>query len=268
MAHRKKFNPSERAYFWTAILYMENMRSDWKEVIEMIIQVPFCYIVHDKDEAFADGTPRKPHIHIILAFKNNYAGSYVLRLLSHLNEEGKNAIPNYEIESVINLKAIYDYIIHDTQAAHDDGKHLYDKSERICCNNFDIGELEKLDSIEKERLLTDLVNLVIDQDYTNFTKLYKFVRDNEKFDDERVNYIRVMNQNTGLLERLCKGNYLSYVEIRNEQKDNSMIASNEARKKYYDLESEKARNAVSFRNGTTTKKLETRDENQKKDLTT
>jgi hypothetical protein len=44
----------DKARFWTGVLYPENMREDWKEVIGDTLQYPYAYCQHsqDKDRSF------------------------------------------------------------------------------------------------------------------------------------------------------------------------------------------------------------------------
>ena len=63
------YNPKEKARYWTAVMYPENMIDDWKEEIADLIQMPGAYCVHDKDlDDKKEG--RKVHVHIIIVFSN------------------------------------------------------------------------------------------------------------------------------------------------------------------------------------------------------
>ena len=37
------------AKYWWAVLYQENMRSDWEDKISELVQIPFAYCKHTKD---------------------------------------------------------------------------------------------------------------------------------------------------------------------------------------------------------------------------
>ena len=41
---------SVKARYWTGVCYPENMRDDWKELVEDLLGVPTAYCVHDKDK--------------------------------------------------------------------------------------------------------------------------------------------------------------------------------------------------------------------------
>ena len=40
----------DKARFWTGVLYPENMREDWKEVIGDTLQYPYAYCQHSQDK--------------------------------------------------------------------------------------------------------------------------------------------------------------------------------------------------------------------------
>ena len=39
---------SKARYYW-AVLYPENMRDSWQDDIDLLLQVPYAYCIHDKD---------------------------------------------------------------------------------------------------------------------------------------------------------------------------------------------------------------------------
>ena len=49
MAIGNHTNPKVKVRYWWGILYPENMIENWKDQIEDVLQLPFCYCVHDKD---------------------------------------------------------------------------------------------------------------------------------------------------------------------------------------------------------------------------
>ena len=80
----------QKAKYWCAVGYLENMRTDWQEEIAELLEVPFAYCIHDRD-LLKDGSKDKDHVHIIVAFNNTTTYNNALNLFRRLNDEGKQA---------------------------------------------------------------------------------------------------------------------------------------------------------------------------------
>ena len=192
---------AEKNKYWTAVCYPENMVDDWKDRIGDLLQTPYCYCVHDQDTLADSEEDRKVHVHIVNAFNNTTTYKHALSVFQSLSKPGTICVNT--CKPVINIKHMYNYLIHDTEDCRKKGKHLYDVSERICGNNFDIGNFEQLSSAEKNDICYELCTLIVKEGYTNFTDF--FVNAMGDFDSS---YFEVIKTHSGLLERLCKGNYL------------------------------------------------------------
>ena len=92
---------------------------------------------------------------------------------------------------------------HDTETSRKVGKHLYAKSERITGNNFDIGDYEQISQADKDRMLKELCDFVIDNNLTNFADVY--VQIVAQFDSS---YFSILKSYSGLLERITRGLFL------------------------------------------------------------
>lgn len=192
---------AEKARYWQAIMYPENMIDNWEEEISHLLEIPFAYCKHDKclDK---QGNPRILHIHLIGAFPNTTTFNHALKVFQRLQKQGCKAIPNDMIQSIINIRHAYDYLIHDTEDCRKKHKFLYPVNERITGNGFDIGNFEQLSSAEKNDMARTLCNIIIDRNYCNFADFYLDVVTN--YDSS---YFEVLKTNSGLFERLTKGNY-------------------------------------------------------------
>lgn len=191
-----------KARNWTAILYPENLIDNWQDNIARILQIPFCYIVHDKD-LDQGGFLRKTHIHIIYSFPNTTTYKHALNTVLALGDPLKpSPVPNNVIEAVKNMRFMYDYLIHDTPDCKKALKHLYKPDERICGNSFDIGFLEQISQTDKELFLDELTRVVLLNDLTNFADLVKFVLVN--YD---AKYFSILRSNAGYFDKLIRGNY-------------------------------------------------------------
>lgn len=194
-----KASANKKARYWTVVMYPENMKPNWKEDIGELLQRPYAYCVHDGDKDGKDDE-RKEHVHIIIAFSNTTTYKNVMSVFSALNADGKKAFNTVQVVS--NIRYMYDYLIHDTEDSKKKKKKLYDKSERITGNNFDIGNYEQISGADKDRMLKEVISLIREQKIDNFAVLMYMVTDN--LGDE---YIEIFKGYSGLLYRLCDGQY-------------------------------------------------------------
>lgn len=190
----------DKARFWTGVLYPENMREDWEIAIGDIVQYPYAYCKHTQDKD-TKSEHRKDHVHLILAFPNTTTYKHAMSVFSLLSAEGKKALN--KVEAVIGIRNVYDYLIHDTEACRKQGKELYDPSERITGNNFDIGAYEQLSAADKHQMFLELSNAIRENGFTNYMDFYEFVADTY----EDINYFEVFRTYSSHFERLTRGNY-------------------------------------------------------------
>lgn len=185
----------EKARYWVGVLYPENMVEDWKDNIDNLVQVPYAYAIHDKCKEKDGVTPRKEHVHLILCFSNTTTYAHALSVFKRLGDKAVNTI-----QSVVGIRHMYDYLIHDTEDCRKKHKHVYDASERITGNNFDIGSYEQLSTKDKLNMRKDLANLIIENNITNFADFYLHVLAN--YDDS---YFDVMSSYTSFFKALTTG---------------------------------------------------------------
>lgn len=189
-------NTITKARYWWAVLYQENMIEDWRDKIADEVQLPFAYCEHTKDTD-TKSEHRKDHVHLILVFPNTTTYSHALNVFKLLGDKSVNTC-----KAVVNIRNAYDYLIHDTDACRKAGKHLYDPSERILGNNFDIGSYEQISAEEKQERLLELVDFIRQNHYMDistftFDALETFGRD----------YWEIIVGYNANLERYCRSEY-------------------------------------------------------------
>ena len=190
---------AEKSKYWVGVLYPENMIDCWQEEIGDVLELAYAYCIHDKDTDDVDDE-RKVHVHLIVAFPNTTTYKHAFSVFSKLNASGRVAVNC--IEQVINIRQKYEYLIHNTDTCKKKRKHLYDIKERVTGNNFDIGSFEQISIAEKNAMLKELCDVIVQQNFTNFIDFYMYVVSN--YD---TNYFEVLKGYSGFLERLTKGNY-------------------------------------------------------------
>ena len=196
-----------KARFWTGVLYPENMREDWEITIGDVVQYPYAYCKHTRDKD-SKSEHRKDHVHLLLAFPNTTTYQHALSVFGLLSAEGKKAIN--KVEACVSVRNVYDYLIHDTETCKKQGKELYDPSERITGNNFDIGAYEQLGTAEKNEMFIALSNAIKGDGIFNYMDFYEYVVSTY----EDVNYIDVMRCHSAHFQRLCDGNYQKWQQGR------------------------------------------------------
>lgn len=194
------------AKYWVGVGYPESMKPDWKDVIGETLQLPYAYCVHDKDKTGHNGD-RKEHVHIMIVFPNTTTYKHALSVMNGLSADGKTAFN--KIERVINVRFMYDYLIHDTEDSQKKKKHLYDKSERIEGNNFDIGNYEQVSLGDKKDMRRELSLAIFNEGFTNYIDFYMWVLSN--FD---TSYEDIVSTYSGHFDRLIRGNYHKWEQAR------------------------------------------------------
>lgn len=194
---------AEKARYWVGVCYPENMIEDWREEIGEILQLPFCYCIHDKD-CTTEKETRKIHVHIMLCFPNTTTKKNALAIFNKLSVHTyQPCCPS--CEQVHNVRFMYNYLIHDTEDSRKKGKYQYSRVERISGNGFDIGSYEQISTAEKLDMALELSDLVVKEDFEEILSLYKYVTSN--YD---IKYFEVLKSNHGFFTNLCKGNYLKH----------------------------------------------------------
>lgn len=194
-------NQITKSRYWVGVLYPENMVEDWQESLYDTLQLPFAYCIHDKDTLEELEDRRKKHIHLILVFPNTTTYKHALSVFSCLSRDGVSCINT--CESVINIKHMYNYLIHDTAGCRKKNKYLYDPSERITGNNFDIGAYEQLSAHEKNDICKELCTVIKEYGFYNFMDFFDYVI--SEYEDP--NYFEILKINSGFFERLTKANF-------------------------------------------------------------
>lgn len=150
---------------WWGVLYPENMVDGWQDKIYRTLQVPFEYIIHDKDSVeFEEDEkqPRKIHVHLVVHFNSPTTYKHIFNLFNCLSVDGKRCLN--KVEAIIHLKYAHSYLTHRTPECIKKDKYLYDPGSVISGNNWDLGAFVDID--ESDKLF-----------------LYRFLRDScEKYD--------------------------------------------------------------------------------------
>ena len=197
-----KNKPQNKARYWTAVLYPENMVEGWQDNIGDTIQLPYVYCIHDKDKTSKGEEDRKEHIHIGVVFPNTTTFNHALSVFQLLDSKCVYC------ERIVNIRHFYDYLIHETEDAKKAGKYQYDKSERISGNSFDIGAFEQISTLEKRELVAKMAKDITAYKFENFLDFYEF--EIEEAGENIMAVLECLQVNSGFFERLTRGAYLRH----------------------------------------------------------
>ena len=194
---------AEKARYWTGVVYPENMIDDWKDRICECLEMPFAYCEHSLDKD-SKSDHRKDHVHILLAWNNTTTKKAVKEVFERLARPGRVCCNG--VQSVYNVRRMYDYLIHDTDDCRQKGKELYPKESRIEGNNFDIGAFEQISAEEKGEAAKELCKYIIERRICNLGDVFSIITESEDFSD--VKYWEAFKMYNAMIERICKSVYL------------------------------------------------------------
>ena len=145
-----------KARYWWFVLYPESAREDWREWLQSI-GLPFAVSpLHDKD-VNPDGTEKKPHHHIIIAF--NGPTTY-----QNVNKNICEVLGQPHPQYLFAVKGAYRYLTH----ADNPEKYQYDPKEIELRNGFDVAEFCEMTITDEDRLYQSIEDIIFSNDFTEF----------------------------------------------------------------------------------------------------
>lgn len=143
---------------WAFVLYPESAPADWRNQLQQT-GLPFAVSpYHDKDFE-PDGTPKKPHYHIIACWPGPTTFNVARQLTERLNQR----IP-------IPLDAVKGYYRYLTHLDNPD-KYQYDASGITFLNGFNIADYCDLTSSERRELVKRCQRYIIELDILEYVDL-------------------------------------------------------------------------------------------------
>ncbi len=201
----------DKSRYWNGICYQENMRPDWREAIDDLIQLPYAYCEHTLDKD-SKSEHRKDHVHVIVVFNNTTTQKYALSVMNLLSTEGKTCCS--AVQAAVSIRRSYDYLIHDTDSARKAGKYQYPPEARVTGNGFDIGAYEQRSTAEKQSMLQELIAFTIENRITNMADF--MLLSSRSFGPE---YFEIITAYNAFIERVCRGNYLKWKREHHKDED-------------------------------------------------
>lgn len=202
---------------WVAVLYPENMVVGWEDRIYRLLQVPFAYIIHDKDDVELDDDiyqakklPRKTHIHIMIHYGNTTTYQSALDLFNSLSALGKRCCNT--CQPVRNITYMYSYFTHNTPDSRD--KFQYSSDSIVLGNNFDLGQYIEIQEEDLSACLEMITDVIMKKHLQSYTQVIQY---NKKSDfvsaiienfDIQIGGFRFLMKYRSFITEVCKGVYL------------------------------------------------------------
>lgn len=165
---------TDKARYFTFLLYPESIPKDWETQLEMI-GIPMAISpLHDKDLSGVEGQQfKKAHYHVIYVAANPVTPHSVRMKIQRLL--GKESIAKVMIVKQ-NMENMYLYLTHESKDAIAKNKVKYSRKDIKLLSNFDIDRYITLDVEDKEEMLNDVCDMIDEHDLANMRELRRFVR--------------------------------------------------------------------------------------------
>lgn len=248
MSSKKSSRTIEKSIYFTFLLYPESLPSDWETLLKTTGRPIAVSPLHDQDvtskqtlenqkrrfqlelddnryvwsedlkdsyqkkiddlKLAIDGKKKfylKPHYHVIYIAKNPVTANSVRQKIQKLL--GVDALAEVKIIAT-SVRNMYDYLTHESVDAIAKKKHVYDKKDILCLNNFDIDRYDELDSADKKELFYNVLDLVLDYGFRNIIELERFIFENGSEIGITINNFRnVIDGKSSMLRLYFDGAY-------------------------------------------------------------
>lgn len=166
---------TDKARYFTFLLYPESIPENWKMQLEMI-GVPLAISpLHDRDKSNVEGQEyKKAHYHVIYVAANPVTTHSVRKRIQRAL--GNESVAKVQVikQSVENM---YLYLTHESKDAIAKNKYKYDKRDIKLLNNFDIDRYVVLDVEDKDEMLNDVCDMIDEHSLANIRELRRFVKE-------------------------------------------------------------------------------------------
>jgi|TARA_B100000809_G_scaffold264131_1_gene319141 hypothetical protein len=165
---------TDKARYFTFLLYPESIPEDWETQLEMI-GIPMAISpLHDKDKSKVDGQEfKKEHYHVIYVAANPVTPHSVRMRIQRVL--GNQSVAKVQIVKQ-SMENMYLYLTHESKDAVAKNKVKYSRQNIKLLNNFDIDRYITLDVEDKDELLNEVCDMIDDHNLANMRELRRFVR--------------------------------------------------------------------------------------------
>lgn len=187
----------KRGKSYTLIVFIDDLPDElkdgkWKQlIIDLGFKCAFSPL-HDRD-VNADGTPKKPHYHVVIYGSSNWISLIDLIDLVRDKFQGKGVpVP----EKVPNLDGLLRYFTH----IDNPDKAQYSKSGIECHGGLSIERAYRVSKMEHDVMVRDMISLIRDnEEITDFFQVVNVALDRADKGDDKL--FEVIKSNGWLLEK-------------------------------------------------------------------
>lgn len=169
---------------WEILAYPESMPENWKDVIRGFKVATVVSPLHDKD-VMEDGSPKKPHYHIMAFWDGPVTDSVARKLSAALGNPSLNPV------GVNSTKAAFRYLWHADEEQNGSGKHVYSKDDLLCFNGFsEEDHVGAWSNAEKDEIVARLEALILEDilPVPNLLSLVRYLNSEGMLDE--LKYLR------------------------------------------------------------------------------
>lgn len=164
---------TDKARYFTFLLYPESIPEDWETQLEMIGAPMAISPLHDKDLSSVENQKyKKAHYHVIYVAANPVTAHSVRMKIQRIL--GRQSIAKVQIVKQ-SMENMYLYLTHESKDAIAKNKPKYHKSDIKLINNFDIDRYITLDVEDKDDMLNDVCDLIDEYGLANIRELRRFI---------------------------------------------------------------------------------------------
>lgn len=207
-----------RGRVWACIVYPESAPENWRDILDES-HIPYAISpIHDRDEN-ADGSPKKPHWHILFICEGKKSQEQ-MDSLSH-------SVNGTICQKVQSAKGMARYLIHQDNPE----KAQYSKNDIECHGGLDIGPYLVNSAATQRELSKMIVNYIISEGIEDIIDIIAYAAMN---DDEWYDEIR---HNTIFYSAVVKSNWQKNARMRAERRaEPTRTAAEEFRKREQERE--------------------------------
>ena len=199
-AHRSR---DQYGAWWWFVLYEDSAPADWRNLLN---GMHIAYVVspyHDHDEN-PDGTPKKPHYHILMKFDTNWMFKDVKKITDMLRQP--------EPERALNPVGTARYLTHMDNPE----KYQYSAEKIEEHNGLTMRSIVKMSDAEEDMLSKEIEMIIRERHITNFARLQFTL---SSYDDELYAFAR---RHAYYFVNITKSLFFEAEQAKKEAQNNEM----------------------------------------------